>query len=154
MSTTDRPATDRPATDRAATHKSSIAWLVGIVTGLAVALGLALAVASAGHPDTAAGIVTGGMAVVVLAALSRWRSFRATDRAGTATRIAGGRPDERDIRVHEGTLAIVGVVAIVLSGLASAATFLDVDATPLLRAMPFALLLTVVVAFVWIDRRS
>src|SRR5665647_3250802 len=97
---------------------------------------------SAGHADTAAGIVTGGMLVVVLAAIGRLRSSRAADRAGTATRLAAGRPDERDVRVHQGSLAIVGVVSVVLSGLASAATFLGVDATTIVRSMPFALLLT------------
>jgi hypothetical protein len=44
MSTNDRSA---------ATHKTTAVWFVGIAAGLVVALGLALAVGSAGHPDTA-----------------------------------------------------------------------------------------------------
>ena len=145
MSTNDRSA---------ATHKTTAVWFVGIAAGLVVALGLALAVGSAGHPDTAAGIMTGGMLVVVLAAVGRWRSVSAADRTGTAARIAGGRPDERDLRVHQATLAVVSAIAIVLSGLASAATFVGVDATAILRTMPFLLVVTMVAAFVVVDRRS
>src|SRR5674476_1108513 len=124
------------STDHPITHKSTAAWYLGIAAGLAVALGLALAVGNAGHADTAAGIVTGGMLVVVLAAIGRLRSSRAADRAGTATRLAAGRPDERDVRVHQGSLAIVGVVSVVLSGLASAAPFLGVDATTIVGPLP------------------
>src|SRR5450756_1356977 len=97
------------STDHPITHKSTAAWYLGIAAGLTVALGLALAVGNAGHADTAAGIVTGGMLVVVLAATGRLRSSRAADRAGTATRLAAGRPDERDVRVHQGSLAILGI---------------------------------------------
>jgi len=150
MSTTD--ATN-PTTDPT-TRRANLGWYVGIAAGVAIALGLATAVGSAGHPDTAAGISVGGMAAVVLAVVGRWRSARAAGRAGTAARIAAGRPDERDIRVHQATLAIVGVVAIILSGLASAATFLDVDGTTIVRSMPFVLAFTMVGAFVLIDRRS
>jgi hypothetical protein len=142
------------STTDATTRRANLGWYVGIATGVAIALGLAIAVGSAGHPDTAAGIVVGGMATVALAVVGRWRSTRATDRAGTAARIAAGRPDERDIRVHHATLAVVGVVAIILSALASAATFLDVDGTTIVRSMPFALVITMVGAFVLIDRRS
>ena len=142
------------STDHPITHKSTAAWYLGIAAGLTVALGLALAVGNVGHADTAAGIVTGGMLVVVLAATGRLRSSRAADRAGTAARLAAGRPDERDVRVHQGSLAIVGVVSVILSGLASAATFLGLDATTIVRSMPFALLLTAVLAFVVVNRRT
>src|SRR5450830_1711850 len=108
----------------AATHKTTITWYLGIAAAVVVDLGLGLAVGSAGHADTAAGIMTGGLLVVALAAAGRWRSVRAADRTGTAARIAAGRPDERDLRVHQATLAVVGAIAIVLSGMASAATFL------------------------------
>jgi hypothetical protein len=137
-----------------AIRRANLGWYLGVATGVAIALGLAIAVGSAGHQDTAAGIAVGGMVTVALAVVGRWRSTRVADRAGTAARIAAGRPDERDIRVHHATLAVVGVVAIILSGLASAATFLDVDGTAIVRSMPFALVITMVVAFVLIDRRS
>ncbi len=137
-----------------ATDKTTTAWFAGVAVGLVGTLGLALAVGSAGHPDTAAGIVTGGMLVLVLAAAARWRSASAPDRAGTAARIAAGRPDERDVRVHQATLSVVGAVAIVLSGLSSAATFVDVDAAVIVRTMPFLLVLTMVCAFVVVNRRT
>lgn len=136
------------------THKTTMAWFIGLAAAVVVCLGLALAVNASGEPATAAGIVTGGMFAVIVAALGRWRTGRAAERSGVATRIAAGRLDERDVRVHQGTLAIVGVVAIILSGFASAATFMDVDAAALLHAMPFALLLTTVVAFVVVNRRT
>lgn len=137
-----------------ATHKTTVAWFAGVAVGVVVTLGLALAVGAAGHADAAAGIVTGGMLVVVLAAVARWRSISAPDRVGTTARIAAGRPDERDLRVHQATMAVVGAVAVVLSGLASAATFVDVDAAVMLRTMPFLLVLTMLGAFVVVDRRS
>ncbi len=137
-----------------ATHKTTVGWYLTVSAAAVLDLGLALVVDSAGHPDAAAGIVTGGLLVVVLASVGRWRSVRAVDRIGTATRIAAGRADERDLRVHEGALAVVGMVALVLSGLASAATFLDVDAVAILRVMPFVLVAATATAFVIVDRRS
>ncbi len=137
-----------------ATHKTTVAWFAGVAVALVVTLGLALVVGSTGHADTAVGTVAGGMLVVVLVAAARWRSISAPDRVGATTRIAGGRADERDLHVHQATLAVVGMVAIVLSGLASAATFVQVDAVAILRAMPFLLILTMLGAFVVVDRRS
>ncbi|HEX2855982.1 MAG TPA: hypothetical protein VHO26_00680 [Propionibacteriaceae bacterium] len=145
MSTNDRSTTAR---------KTTAAWFVGVAVGLVICLALALAVGLAGNPDAAAGILTGGVGVVVLAGWARWRTVRAFDRTGTAARIAAGRPDERDLRVHQATLAVVGVIAILLSGLASAATFLSVDATVIVRVMPFVLVATMLVSFVVVDRRS
>ncbi|MCR6491942.1 hypothetical protein [Cellulomonas sp. P24] len=145
MSTPDRPI---------AAPKTTATWYLRIAAAVVVDLGLALVVDSAGHPDAAAGVAVGGMVVVALAAVGRWRSARAADAAGPAARLAAGRADERDLRVRQGALAVVGKVALGVSGLASAATFLDVDATAMVRTMPFVLVLTMAAAFVVVDRRS
>jgi hypothetical protein len=145
MSTPDR-STASPTT--------GVTWYLRIAAAVVVDLGLALVIDSAGHPDAAAGIVVGGMLVVALAAVGRWRSNRAADAAGPAARIAAGRADERDLRVRQSALAVVGKLALGLSGFASAATFLNVDATVLLRTMPFVLVVAMAAAFVVVDRRS
>ena len=137
-----------------ATHATAVSWYLGIAVAVVADLGLALVVGAAGHTDAAAGIATGGLLVVALAAAGRWRSTRAADRTGSAARLAAGRADERDLRVRQGALAAVGKIALVLSGLASAATFLDVDATTILRTMPFVLVVATATAFVIVDRRS
>ncbi len=135
----------------------SFPWLLRIIAVVVVTGALALVVGLAGHGDAAAGIVTGGLVVAVLAGIGRWRSVRVADRTGSAARIAAGRADERDLRVRQATFAAVGKVALGVSALASAATFLGVDATAVLRGIPFVLVVlvvTVVVAYLVVDRRS
>lgn len=145
MSTPDRSTASRT---------TGVTWYLRIAAAVVVDLGLALVIDSAGHSDAAAGIVVGGMLVVALAAVGRWRSNRAADAAGPAARIAAGRADERDLRVRQSALAVVGKLALGLSGFASAATFLNVDATVMLRTMPFVLVVAMAAAFVVVDRRS
>jgi hypothetical protein len=52
------------------------------------------------------------------------------------------------------TLAVVGFVAIVLSGVASAAVLVGTDAAVVVGVVPFVLLATLAVTFVVIDRRT
>ena len=127
---------------------------MSVATAGVLVLGLAWAVAAAGHPDTAAGVVTGGLTVVVVALAARVRTLRRSDRAGSLGRAAAGLADERDVRIHTASLAWVGIVSLLLSALASAATYLDVPADGLVRSMPFALMVTAAVAFLVINRRT
>jgi membrane protease YdiL (CAAX protease family) len=131
-----------------------IAWWAGIVCALAAALGLAAVLDAVGERDTAAGVLTGGLLVVALILVARWRSRRNATSAATASRVAGGAPDERDAQVLQRTMAVVGVAALLASSLGVVVMFLDVDAEVVLGSMPWVLLVTAVVTFVVVDRRS
>jgi hypothetical protein len=131
-----------------------IAWWAGVVCSLAAALGLAALLDRAGERDTAAGVLTGGLLVVVLILIARWRSTRDATSAATASRVAGGEPDERDTQVLQRSFAVVGAGALFASSLGVVVMFLGVDAEAVLGATPWVLIVTGVVAFVVIDRRS
>lgn len=144
MSTTDRPGRTR-------TRRS--VWLT-LLAATVVVLGAAAAVAGTGETDTAAGIATGGLAVVVAALALSLRHARRPDRAGTAQRVLAHQGDERDNRIASASLAITGAVAILVSGLAGAATNLGLSADDVVRWLPFLLLATAAISFVVVDRRS
>ena len=98
-----------PTTDRPRRTRRSV-WLTLLVATVTV-LTLAAAVAAADEPDTAAGLATGGLAVVVAVALLTLRQARRPDRAGTAHRLLAHQGDERDNRIVTASLAITGAVA-------------------------------------------
>jgi hypothetical protein len=131
-----------------------IAWWAGVVSALAAALGLAAVLDAVGERDTAAGVLTGGLFVVVLVLVGRWRSRRNATSAATVSRVAGGEPDERDAQVLQRTMAVVGAAALLASSLGVVVMFLGVDAETVLGSVPWVLIATAVVAFVVIDRRS
>jgi high-affinity Fe2+/Pb2+ permease len=131
-----------------------IAWWVGVVCALAASLGLAAVLDRVGERDTAAGALTGGLLVVALILLARWRSTRDTTSAATASRVAGGQPDERDAQVLQRTFAVMGLCALLASSLGLTVMFLGVDAETVLGSLPWVLIVTGVVTFVVIDRRS
>jgi hypothetical protein len=135
-------------------RRRRIAWWAGVVCALAAALGLAALLDRAGEPDTAAGVLTGGLFVVALILVGRWRSSRDATSAATASRVAAGEPDERDTRVLERSFAAVGLCALLATSLGVVVMFLGVDAEVVLSAMPWVLIGTGVTAFVVIDRRS
>ena len=129
-------------------------WGAGLLCALAVALGLAVLLAANGERETAAGVLSGGLFVVVLSVVGRWRSTRDVTSAATASRVAGGEPDERDAQVLQRSFAVVGCAALLVSSLGVVAMFLGVDAEELLSALPWVLIGVGVVSFVVIDRRS
>ncbi|MBB2921172.1 hypothetical protein [Cellulomonas cellasea] len=130
------------------------AWLLGLLSGTVGLVALYAVLAARAPGDTAAGALTGGLTVLLLACVARWRTVRRGRTASTATRIGGGALDERDDHVLTRTLAVVGYVAILASGLASAAVMVGADAATVVRALPFALLGTLGITFVVVDRRS
>lgn len=127
-----------------------------LLLGGTVAFVLALAgtYAAGGDWSTAAGVLTGAGLVLLLLVLATRRARRKGVEAGTAERVFGGRPDERDAHVYVGTLAAVGVVALVVAALAPVAVGFGLDAVTMVKALPYLLIGTGVVAFVVIDRRT
>ncbi|QTE28683.1 hypothetical protein [Pengzhenrongella sicca] len=130
------------------------AWYVGTTTAVVVTVSGYALLARATSDGTAEGFLTGGLLIVALAALARWRSVRRSDRAGTAARLGGGQPDERDRRVLEASFAVVGLAALVATSFTSIAALLGADAESLLTALPLLLVAVLVAAFVVINRRT
>jgi hypothetical protein len=136
------------------TDTRRIAWWAGILCALAASLAVAGLLAGAGERDTAAGVLTGGLFVVLLMLVGRWRSARDVTSAATASRVAAGAPDERDAQVLQRAFAVVGLAALLASALGVVTMYLGVDAEVLVAAMPWVHVLVGVVAFVVVDRRT
>jgi hypothetical protein len=141
MSTTD------PRTRR-------IAWWAGLLTGLAAVLVLAAVVAANGERDTAAGVLTGGLLVLALVAVARARAVRNATSAATASRVAGGEPDERDRQVLQRSAATVGLSAFLVAPVSLVVSLAGVDAETVLGALPWVFIAVGVVSFVVVDRRT
>lgn len=130
------------------------AWIVAMTAAVVAAAAGYVLLARTTSDGTAEGFLTGGLAIVALASLGRWRSVRRADKAGTAARIGGGALDERDRRVVEATFAVAGGVALFATSVASIAALMGADAEDLLTALPMALIGTLIITFVVVDRRS
>lgn len=139
-------------TSRAGWHRS--VWRGAMLLAAVLVVAVASLYAGAGEWDTAAGTLTGGGLVIAAAAVARWRTTRRAHRAGTADRVLGGRPDERDQHVATHAWAALGVAALLLSALAGVATSFGVEAQTVVSALPFVLIAVGVAAFVVVDRRS
>lgn len=139
--------------DRTPTQQRN-AWLLGLLSGAVALVALSAVLAERAPDDTAAGALAGGLAVLLLACVARWRTVRRGRTASTAARIGGGVLDERDDHVLTRTLAVVGYVAVLASGIASAAVSVGADAATVVKALPFVLLATLGITFVVVDRRS
>lgn len=130
------------------------AWLLGMLSGAVAMVALYAVLAGRAPGNAAEGALAGGALVLLAACVARWRTVRRARTAGTAARIGGGAFDERDDHVLTRTLAVVGTVAIVASGIASAAVMVGADATVVVGALPFVLLATLGITFVVVDRRT
>ena len=139
-------------TDSARTRRS--AWWGGILAGLTATTVLAAVLAAQGERDTAAGVLTGGLLMLAVAALARVRSVRRGGQAATASRVVGGEPDERDRQVTVRAAAAVGASAFAVVPAATVAGLLGADAQRLLAALTWVFIAVGVVAFVVIDRRT
>ncbi len=131
-----------------------LVWWGGILAGLAAILALAAITAADGEPDTAAGILTGGLLVLGLLAVARVRSVRRGPEAATASRVMGGEPDERDRQVFQRAAAVVGVCAYVVAPVAMLAGLFGADPQVVLGALPWVFIVLGVVSFLVVDRRS
>jgi hypothetical protein len=121
-------------------------------------LGLLLAIggtyAAFGDWSTGAGVLCGGGLVLGLMWFAGRRAARRGVEAATAERVFSGQGDERDNRVYLVTMAVVGLVGFVASALLPAASGLGLDADTALRVLPYLLIVTAVVSFVVVDRRT
>lgn len=164
MSTEHSPATPAtPATaadpERTPTTAPAAAntlnWTFGLLVGAVGAVALFLALNGRSPGNMAGGALAGGIAVLVAAAVGRWRAVRRADKAGSTARWLGAVPDERDDDVLTRALAVVGYVAVMASCLAvvlvAATTW---EPLAIVGALPALLLVTLIVSFAVINRRS
>lgn len=143
MSTEPRPAT------------STAIWSLSILAGAVAVIAVFLALNGRSPGNMAGGALAGGATVLVAAAVGRWRAVRRADKAGSTARWLGAVPDERDDDVLTRALAVVGYVAVMASCLAVvlvAAT--SWEPLAIVGALPALLLVTLVVSFAVINRRS
>lgn len=130
------------------------AWVLGLLLALVIVVVGYLLLEPRTPGNAAEGFLGGGLVVLVLAAVQGLRVRLRPDGAGPATRWSAGVPDERDDRILTRSLAVVGLVAVLLTS-ATALAFLVGAAPEMLFALqPLALMATLGAAFAVISRRS
>ena len=125
-----------------------------LLAALVVLLVIAGTFAALDDWATGAGALCGCGLVFALVWFAGRRATRRGVDAATAERVFSGRGDERDGRVYLTTLAVIGVVAVLVAGLLPAAVNLGLDSDAALRWLPYLLIVTGVIAFNVIDRRT
>ena len=106
------------------------------------------------EPDTAAGVVVGGLPFLVLAGVALWRAWRRPGSAGTAGRTLTGNPDERDRSIVLGAFAWTGIAAVIALGVATVAVTFGADALAALQLVMLTVYVVLVGAFVVLSRRT
>lgn len=100
------------------------------------------------------GFLTGGLVALVGFGLATWRSSRDPESATTFERAFTQLGDERDDAVLTRALAVLGITAVPLTGVAAIALALGAD-TPMVMALLLAAQLGVgAVAFLRVNRTS
>jgi len=125
-----------------------------LATG-AVAILLVWALIDAvGDPDVASGVLVGGGAVLVVAAIGLRRASRRPDRTGTASRALVGQKDERDTAIVSGAFTVTGRVATIAVAAATVAVAVGADPLVMLRVVTFTVYVVLIGAFVVLSRRT
>ncbi len=148
-----RPTTGRTALATGRTL-SSRRFFLACALGLTAVGILWLVFTLAGQPDTAAGALVGGVLVLVLATVARWRaSRRAPSEVGSASRTLVGIADERDKAILTAALAWVGLAAFLANAVGLAALAVGADASSVIGVIEAFLIAVLVAAFVVLARR-
>lgn len=149
--TTSEPESTRRTPQRTLSDRR---FLVACACGLVAVGVLWLVFTLAGQSDTAAGALVGGVAVIALAAVVRWRARRRGPSAdGGFGRTVLGTADERDRTILTASLAWVGLAAFLANALGLAAVALGADGSTVIGAIEAALLVVLVTAFLVLSRR-
>lgn len=141
-----------PTTD-AQSAPARTAWTIGLLAGLVAIVGGYALLEPRVPGNVASGFLTGGLTVLLLTVVQRWR-VRRRSAGGPAARWAAGEPDERDDRILTRALAVVGYVGILAASAGVVAMFAGIDAAVLLGALPAVLIVTLVISFVVFSRQS
>lgn len=100
------------------------------------------------------GFLTGAGIAILGVALAWWRAIRRPQSASTFERAWTQSGDERDDAVLTRALAVVGLTAIPLTGVATIVLAVGGPMLPVLAILNFALIGVLIIAFALINRRS
>lgn len=100
------------------------------------------------------GFLTGAGIAILGLALTSWRTIRRPEAASTFERAWTQSGDERDDAVLTRALAVVGLTAIPLTGVATIVLAVGGPMLPVLAILNFALIGVLIIAFALINRRS
>ncbi|MGO1317951.1 MAG: hypothetical protein ACTMIR_13070 [Cellulomonadaceae bacterium] len=100
------------------------------------------------------GFLTAGLVAYALYLVAVWRARRRPANLTSAERSLTRTGDERDDAVTTRALAVVGLVALPLVGAASIAIALGAHTPMVLALLLWSLLISQIVSFVVVDRRS
>jgi Na+/proline symporter len=136
------------------TGKQKALALVAIfaLLALVIVVGLVLRVRGPGNMGT--GFLQGAAFGFVAAGVMWWRATRHADRATTFERSWTQTGDERDDRILTRSLAVLGLLAFPLTGIAAIAIGLGALVEMVLALLLFGEVLVGVVSFAVISRRS
>ena len=132
--------------------RNAIVVRLVLAVPLVVVVGLVLQDRAPGNMGN--GFLTGGLVALVGFGLATWRSSRDPESATTFERAFTQLGDERDDAVLTRALAVLGITAVPLTGVAAIALPLGAD-TPMVMALLLAAQLGVgAVAFLRVNRTS
>lgn len=135
-------------------HATRNKMLAGLIAAIAVLVPLVYLLARYASDSTAAGAATGGGVVLIGFTIAAWRATHRPARATTLERAVTGNGDERDNDVATRSAAVVGVLALLLTGLSSAAVAAGAPGDVVLPILMYALLATAVVSFAILNRTT
>ncbi len=141
-----------PTTDITAKQK---ALLIGLgLLAIAVLVGVGLLLREYAPGNMGNGFLAGGGLALLGFAVMVWRVTRTPDRTTTFERGWTQSGDERDDAVLTRALAVLGLIAVPLTGAAAIAVALGVEAIAALGVLLFVELAAAALAFTVINRRS
>ncbi len=121
--------------------------VVGLLAGAAVVVVLGLLVREFGPGNMGNGVLAGGSIALLGIGAAAWRAWHRPDDAGPLERHFAGSADERDAVVLTRALAVAGVTALPLTGLATVAIAVGLRWDIALAVLLFAQLAILVVAY-------
>lgn len=142
MSTTDTTA-----------PKATIAWLAGLAAVVGVGVPLALLLRAHGPGSMWVGFVVGAAIALVGFGVAIWRARR-PDRSTPTDRALLHVGDERDDNLVTRSLAVVGLAALPLTGLATVALAVGVEMLAVMGGLLIVEVAVLVGAYAVISRRS
>lgn len=161
MSTEHSPAAGpdatpaHPAPPSSPSSSNTVGWTLGLLAGAVAVVTIFLILNGRSPGNMAGGALQGGVAVLVIAAIGRWRAVRRASKAGPTARWLGAIPDERDDDVLTHALAVVGYVAVMATSVAVVlVATTSWDPLAIVGALPALLIVTLVISFAAINRRS
>lgn len=134
-------------------HRKAIVILIS-AAGLTILLGAGLLLREHAPGNMGNGFLAGASVASIVALVMIWRATRATSGATTFERAWTSRGDERDDAVLTRALAVLGLLALPLTGVATAAIAVGAEVPMVLFLLMVAQFMTGTIAFGVVLRRN